>query len=157
MPQGASAVTVLANMGRRILTGRLLNAAPSAGQPGAAAPRYIAWGTGSTADAAVADTALTTEARSSATSGGNVIRVAGTDSQQTTSVTNDTYRVTGTVTADAGKTITEAALFDSDGAAVSPGPPTGGNIFIRGTFGTSGFIGLNTNDAISFTFNIQFT
>lgn len=127
---------ILVNIGRRIITGKLLNSAPSAGQPGAAAPRYIGWGTANTAEAA-AQTTLATEASEA--------RVAGTDTQQTTSVTNDTYQVVGTMTADGTKTIQEAATFDASSS---------GNMFIRGIF--TG-IPVELNDQITFTFKLQIT
>jgi len=72
--------------------------------------------------------------------------VAGTSSQVTTTTTNDTYQVVGTITcAGAGKTITNAGLFDAS---------TGGNLFAKGDF--TG-IALNVGDSIQFTFKIQFT
>lgn len=137
--------SVYTDAGKAITTNRIKGAGTE--------PVYIGWGTGA-GTAAAANTTLFTEARSSATSGGNVTRVTGTSTQQTTTVANDTYRVTGTVTADAGKTITNAGLFDTDGAAVSPGPPTGGNLFCKGDF--TG-ITLAASESISFTFNVTFS
>jgi len=127
---------ILTNVGRQILSGRLLNTAPGAGNPGASAPRYVAWGTGSTAEAA-SQTALATASAEA--------RTAGTDTQQTTSVTNDTYRVVGAITSAGSQTIAEAGLFDAS---------TSGNMLIRGVF--TG-IPVVASDVITFTFNLQFT
>lgn len=108
----------------------------------ASRPLYIQWGTGSgaAASANVVTTTSTTESRT-----------AGTSSQQTTSVTSDTFRVTGTVTAAGTRAITEVGLFD---AAGSGSPPTGGNMCVYGDFSV---INLASSDSIAFTVNVQFT
>jgi hypothetical protein len=105
-------------------------------------PRHLQWGTGSgaAASANVVTTTSTTESRT-----------AGTTSQQTTSVTNDTYRVTGTIVAAGARAITEVGAFD---AAGSGSPPTGGNMGLYGDFSV---INLATNDSIAFTINVVFT
>lgn len=119
--------TVLVNAGRAIITNRLRGSGTE--------PNYVAWGTGA-GTAAVTDTTLFTEASEA--------RVAGTSSQFTTSVTNDTYQVVGTLTcAGAGKTITNAGLFDAS---------TSGNLFLKGDF--TG-IALNVADSIQFTMRVQ--
>jgi hypothetical protein len=121
--------TLVVNTGRAVITNRL--------RAGGTEPVHVAWGTGA-GTAAAADTTLFTEASEA--------RVAGTSSQQTTTTTNDTYRVTGTITcAGAGKTITNAGLFDAS---------TSGNLFFKTDF--TG-IALNVGDAIAFTFNVQFS
>lgn len=63
----------------------------------------------------------------------------------TTTVTNDTYQVVGTMTADGAKTITNAGLFDDS---------TSGNLFVKSDF--TG-IGLALNDTIQFTFKVAFS
>lgn len=108
----------------------------------ASRPLHLQWGTGS--GAAASANAVTTTSTTEA-------RTAGTSSQQTTSVTNDTYRVTGTITAAGSRAITEVGVFD---AAGSSSPPTGGNMCIYGDFGA---INLSTNDSIAFTVNVSFT
>jgi hypothetical protein len=122
----------LTNAGVAILTNRITQAGT--------APKNIGWGTGTTTPA-VTDTALQTEAAPT-TSGG---RTVGTESRTTTTVTNDTYTVTGTVTQNqAGPVaITEAGLFDN---------VTGGNNLIHGVFAA---INTSLNDAIAFTFNLK--
>lgn len=136
---------VLVNAGRAIITNRLGG--------GGTTPGFVSWGTGA-GTAAATDTTLFTEAASNATSGPNNVRVTGTTSQQTTSVTSDTFRVVGTLTAEAGKTITNAGVFDTNGAQTTPTAPSGGNLFVKGDFTD---IALNTGDSIAFTFNLQFT
>lgn len=120
--------TLLVNTGKAIVTNYLNGGA-------ATQPKYVAWGTGA-GTTALTDTTLFTETGS---------RVAGTTTQQTTSTTNDTYQVVGTLTASGTVTITNAGLFD----AVSSG-----NLFVKGDF-TS--IGLNSGDSIQFTIKTQFS
>ena len=94
-------------------------------------PNYMHWGTGTTA-ATTADTALQTPRAES--------RVAGTSSVVTTTVTNDTYQVVGTLTcASTSAAITELGLFDA---------ATSGNMFIRSTFDP---INVAVGDSIQFT------
>ena len=100
------------------------------------APTYIGWGTGTTA-AAAADTALTTASAEA--------RTNGTKAKTTTSVTNDTYQVTRTVTSTSSQTIAEAGLFDAS---------TAGNMYVHGVF--TG-MALGNGDSIAFTFTIQQT
>jgi hypothetical protein len=108
----------------------------------ASRPLYLQWGTGS--GAAATANAVTTTSTTEA-------RTLGTSSQQTTTVTNDTYRVTGTITALGTRAITEVGVFD---AAGSGSPPTGGNMDIYGDFSV---INLATGDSIAFTVNVAFT
>ncbi len=60
-------------------------------------------------------------------------------------ITNDTYRVVGTITADGTKTITNSGLFDA---------ATTGNILVKGDFAG---VALVINESIQFTWNLQFT
>ena len=119
---------VLTDAGEAITTNRV--------KGGGTEPAFVAWGTGA-GTAAKPDTTLFTEASEA--------RVSGTSSQETTTTTNDTYRVIGTLTADAGKTITNAGLFDASSA---------GNLFAKSDF--TGIV-LANGDSIQFTFNIQYT
>ncbi len=119
--------TLLVNGGKAIVTNRIKGAGTE--------PNYVAWGTGAGTTAAT-DTTLFTETGS---------RTAGTSTQQTTSTTNDTYQVVGTLTAGGTLAITNAGLFD----AVSSG-----NLFVKGDFST---INLTTGDSIQFTFKTQFS
>lgn len=99
---------------------------------GATVPKWIDWGTGTTAPVA-GNTALETVKSDEA-------RTVGTGSQATTNTTNDTYQVVGTITcASSGAAITEVGLFDA---------LTSGNLFLRGTFSA---INLNVADSIEFT------
>ena len=97
------------------------------------APVYVAWGSGS-GTASATDTTLFTEESES--------RVSGTKTIETTTVTDDTYQVVGTMTAGGSKTITNAGLFDAS---------TSGNLYIKGDF--TG-IALTSGDKIEFTFKL---
>lgn len=119
---------VLTNAGRAIISNRLKGSGTE--------PNYVAWGTGA-GTAAASDTTLFTESSEA--------RVAGTSSQATTSVTNDTYQVVGTMTASASRAITNAGLFDAS---------TSGNLFVKGDFAT---VNLNSGESIQFTIKYQTT
>ena len=94
----------------------------------------IGWGTGG-GTTAESDTTLFTEASET--------RATGTVSQQTTTVTGDTYRVVGTLTATGTKTITNAGLFDA---------ATTGNMLIKGDHAG---VPLLTGDSIEYTFSLH--
>jgi hypothetical protein len=95
-------------------------------------PLNIGWGTGTTAPVD-GDTALETASAES--------KVAGTSSVQTTTTTDDTYRVVGTITSSSTQSITEAALFDDSDV-----------LFMRGTFTA---INVDNGDSIQFTMEGQ--
>ena len=123
------ASTAVVNKGRDILTNRIIGSGTE--------PKYVAMGTGTTG-VALTDTALGGEVES---------RTTGTSSRTTTSTTNDTYQVTGTVTATTSRTIGEAGLFDQSAL--------GGNLFVRGVLAST--ISLASGDSIAFTFTVQVT
>lgn len=138
--------SVLTNAGRDILTNRIKGSGTE--------PSFVGWGTGA-GTAAVANTSLFTEAMSTTNDGTHNTRATGTSTRQTTSVTNDTYQVAGTLTADAGKTVTNVGLFDTNGQAADlTTAPSGGNLFVKSDF--TG-IPLSTSDSIAFTIKLQFT
>lgn len=120
--------TVLTNAGKDITTNRIKGSGTE--------PNYVAWGTGA-GTAAAADTTLFTESAEA--------RVSGTSTRVTTSTTNDTYQVVGTITASATRAITNAGLFDAS---------TSGNLFVKGDFST---INLASGDSIQFTIKVQFS
>jgi hypothetical protein len=122
--------TVVTNAGKAIITAAL-NALGAGSKP-----EWVAWGTGA-GTAAITDTTLFTESTEET-------RVQGTTSQQTTTTTNDTYRVVATLTvATSNKTITNAGVFTAS---------TVGTLFQKGDF--TG-IALNIGDSIQLTFNTQ--
>lgn len=129
--------SVLTNAGRDILTNRIKGSGTE--------PVYIGWGTGA-GTAGATDTTLFTE-KDVDLSGTTGTRTTGTSSRQTTSVTNDTYRVTGTRTATGAGTVTNAGLWDNSALG-------SGNLFVKGDF--TG-IALASGDSIAFTINLQFT
>lgn len=96
----------------------------------------IGWGTGA-GTAAATDTQLFSE--------DNDGRATATLSQQTTTVTGDTYQAVGTITSTGTKTITNAGLFD----AATEGT---GNMLVKGDF--TG-IPLLSGDSIEFTIKLQ--
>lgn len=94
--------------------------------------KYIGWGSGS--GQGVTSTDLATALPES--------RTDGTDSQQTTNTTGDTFRVAGTLTATAARAVTEVGVFDD---------PTAGSMGIYGDFSV---INLATDDNITFTIDV---
>lgn len=117
---------LLVNAGRATLSGLLA----------ASTSKFVAVGTGATAESA-AQTALVTEVET---------RTSGTQSTVTTSVTNDTYQAVGTVTATTTRALVESGLFDQ--------LATGGNMLVRGTYAT---INLANGDSIQVTWKLQFS
>jgi hypothetical protein len=90
--------------GREVIAGRMIGSSPSQAEP-----LNVGWGTGGVGTGSpytvtVNDVNMFQEASES--------RVAGASSQVTTTSTNDTYQVVGTITAAGTKTIAEAGLFD---------------------------------------------
>lgn len=104
--------------------------------------KYLQWGTGTAAPktANVVTTTSTTEARTT-----------GTPAQFTTTVTNEGYQVTGTITAAGTRAITEVGVFDAAGTG---SPPTGGNMDIYGDFLV---VNLASGDSIAFTVKVTFS
>jgi hypothetical protein len=129
--------SLVPNVGKAICSGRMFGATPTQAEP-----KYLGWGTGAGAGAATS-----TDVSTAATEA----RVAGTSSQVTTTQTNDTHQVVGTITANGGKTITNVGLFDGAG---SGSPPTGAVLYAIFD-GLS--VALNANDAIQFTAKVQFS
>jgi hypothetical protein len=119
---------VLTNAGKAIITNRLKGSGTE--------PNFVTWGTGA-GTAAATDTTLFTESAEA--------RVAGTSTQATTTTTNDSYQVVGTITASATRAITNAGLFDTSSA---------GNLFVKGDFAT---INLVSGDSIQFTIKVVFS
>jgi hypothetical protein len=94
---------------------------------------YVAWGTGA-GTAAKGDTALFTEA--------SEVRVLATRTQPVT----DKIRWVAQITADGGKTITNAGNFTAT--------PTGGTLIVHGDF--TGIV-LALGDKIEFTIDLEIT
>lgn len=122
--------TIATNVARQKLAGALDGTTFTA-------PTYVAHGTGA-GTSAVTDTTLFTE---STTDG----RTNGTASLVTTTVSNDTLQVVGTVTNLTGssETITNAGLFDAS---------TSGNMYMKGDFTGQA---LNAGDKIQYTMKFQ--
>ena len=120
--------TVWANAGKDIATNRIKGLGTE--------PLFVGWGTGA-GTAAIADTTLFVESAEA--------RTSGASTRQTTTTTNDTYQVIGTITATAARAITNAGLLDA---------VTVGNLFVKGDFAT---INLAINDSIQFTIKLSFT
>lgn len=122
----------IVNAGLAIIAKRLMT---QAGESGSAQPepKYLGWGTGTTA-AALGNTGLQTPSAEA--------RVAGSNSNVTTNVANDTYQIVGTITSLSNQTISELGQFDASG---------GGNMLAHWVF--TG-LALNTGDGIQFTTQI---
>lgn len=125
--------TVVTNKGKAMFADRLRTS------PGkyTTSPKFVAIGVGATGaarTAVAADTALSTEVES---------RTSGTESTVTTSVTEDTYQVTGTVTATSERKVDEMGLFDASSA---------GNMSVSATHAVDT---LSSGDSIAYTVKIQ--
>jgi len=125
----ATTVKVTAK-GREIVASRMIGSTPTQTEP-----LDVGWGTGgvgtgSPYTAAVSDVNMFKEAAES--------RVAGTSSQVTTTSTNDTYQVVGTLTSLSGQTIAEALLSDSTTKPFST------TVAAAGVVGSSSATTLNT-------------
>lgn len=118
---------LVTDSGKSIISNRML--------AGGTEPKYVATGTGATAEAA-SQTALVTEVETRAT---------GTSSRVTTTVTNDTYQVVGTINITATRALTETGLFDA---------ATVGNMLCRGVHSV---INLANLDTISYTWKVSFS
>lgn len=125
------------NAGKAVISGRMIGATPTQAEP-----HFLGWGTGAGAGSS-SSTDLSTPATEA--------RVSGTSTQVTTTATNDTHQVVGTITASGAKTITNVGIFD---AAGSGSPPSGGVLYAI-------FDGLsqalNSGDSIQFTAKVQFS
>jgi hypothetical protein len=129
--------TVFSNAGKAIVTGRCIGATPTQTEP-----KFVGIGSGA-GTAAVGDTTLFTEYTTGTWAG--YARTSNTPTQVTTTVTNDTLQNTGTFTAGAAQTVTNAGIFDA---------LTGGNLLMKGDF--TGVV-LANGDSISITAKLQFS
>ncbi len=118
---------VYLNAGKDITTNRLKAAGTE--------PVYIGWGTGAGV-AAIADTTLFLESAEA--------RVTGTSVRATGTTANDTWRLTGTLTASAARTITNAGCFDA---------ATVGNGFVKGDHASTA---LASGESIAYTIDLRF-
>lgn len=121
--------TVLTSAGKAIVTNLVSGLGGTVG-------KWIGWGTGA-GTAAVGDTDVFTASAEA--------RTVGTPTRTTTSVTNDTFQVTGTITATGSRSITNVGTFDA---------LTSGNIFVHADHST---IALLTGESIAYTVTVQFT
>lgn len=119
--------TVFTNVGKQVTTNRVKGSGTE--------PSYVGWGSGA-GTAAITDTTLFSEI---------LPRTLGTSTQVTTTTTNDTYQVVGTIAAAGSVTITNAGLFDA---------ATAGNLFMKGDF--TG-VALTTGESIQFTMKVQYS
>lgn len=127
---------LVTNAGDAIISGRMFGATPSQTEP-----KYLQWGTSSTAEAKT-QTALVAAA--------NEARLAGTSSQVTVTVTNDTHQIVGTITSSSTQTIQEVGVFDAAGSGT---PATGANMYVRGVHGS---VAVNSGDSIAYTIKVTF-
>ncbi len=111
--------TVGTRKSKEMLAGRMIGSTPTQAEP-----KVIAWGLNPAGlTAAATDVGMFDESAEA--------RVNATSSQITTTYTNDTYQLVGTITASAGRTIAELGVFDSTTqpavAAVAAGGVVGSN------------------------------
>jgi hypothetical protein len=133
--------------GRNLITdaGRAAVASRINGSGGAAAFTAIGQGTGATA-ANAADTTLQTEVKADGTAASGVHALATasvTVSRVTTTVTNDTAQLVGTIAETATIAVTESGVFNAD---------TNGTLLCRQTFSAVNVI---SGDSIQLTWKIK--
>ena len=131
--------TVTTNKGKAAFADKWNSSSGGATYPGA--PKWGAVGTGATGasrTAVAADNALSAEVE---------VRVAGTMSIVTTSVTGDTAQNVSTITATGSRAVDEFGLFDASSSG-------GGNMHFSAT---QAVINLATNDSVQTTAKVQFT
>lgn len=136
-PERNRMATVFTTVGKGWVVDRLEVGAAGGAAGTIGDQKFIGWGTGA-GTAAVGDTTLFTEDSGGAPA---YARVSGVVSQPSA----DTYQVVGSLTANGGKTITNAGLFSD---------LTVGTLFIKGDFTA---IPLLLNDSIEFTISLQVT
>lgn len=127
--------TVLTNKERAIVADRIRTTPATY----TTAPKYLAIGTGATAaarTAVAADTALSTEVEA---------RTAGTESVVTTTLTGDTYQVSGSITMTGSRAVDEGGTFDT-------GTSSSGNMAVSWTQAVDNF---GTGDSYNVTVKIQ--
>lgn len=128
-----AAATVLTNKERAMCADRIRTTPATY----TTAPKYLGIGTGATAAARTAiatDTALSTEVET---------RTSGTESVLTTTLTNDTYQVSGSITMTAPRAVDEGGTFDA---------ATVGNMAVSWTQLVDNF---GTGDTYTITVKIQ--
>lgn len=103
--------TIIPTFGKQIFSGRMIGSSPTMAEP-----LNIGFGQGDPNGTRV--TAVTTDkglAGEIVSNGAQTTRIAGTSSQQTTTNTNDTYQVIGTMTCNvASLAVVEAGLFTTN-------------------------------------------
>lgn len=127
--------TVVTNLGKAMAADRLRTTPATF----TVSPHFVAMGVGATGaarTAAVTDVALSTEVET---------RANGTESVVTTTVTNDTTQVVGTITATASRSVDEGGLFNAS-SSVS-----------MGTSATFPVVSLASGDSLQFTWKVQFS
>ena len=129
--------TLLVNAGQAVCAGRMIGGA----SPAQAEPCNIGIGSGAGTTGAT-DTTLFTEYTTGTWTGYARTTTAGT--RVTGTNTNDTYQTTGTFTAGAAQTVTNAGCFDA---------ATVGNMLVKGDF--TGVV-LASGDSIQITIKLRF-
>jgi len=114
------------NAGKAVISGLMLS------DVGEDAFDYLAIGTDNTAPDATQNALLSEK-----------YRIAGTGSQETTTVTNDTARLTGSISITSSISIREAGVFNSDSA---------GDMLARTTFSA---VSVNDGDTVNIGYDIK--
>lgn len=144
-----STTVLVTTKGYEVVAGRMRGSTPTQAEP-----LFMGWGlggvgTGSPYAVAITDVAPFQEGPV----GDYSSRITGTSSLVTTTTTNDTYQVTGTITASTGETIAEMFLSDSSTKAQATTVAAGGVV------GSSSATTLNVASASGFpgsgNYNVQ--
>lgn len=108
-----STIVLVTSKGYEIVASRLKGATPTQAEP-----LFMGWGTGGIGTGAPYTVAVSDVAPfKEGPAGDYSTRITGTSSIVTTTTANDTYQVSGTITASTGETISEMFLSDSSSKA----------------------------------------
>ena len=123
--------SVVTKLGFGVIAGRILNT------PTKNSPRHIGMGTGATSadrTAADTDTALSNEVET---------RTQGVESQVTTTETDDSYKVVGSITTTAARAVDEVGLFTAS---------SGGEMAFSATHAV---VNLDISDSLNYNITIK--
>jgi len=146
-----STTVLVTTKGYEIVAGRMKGATPAQAEP-----LFMGWGTGGVGTGSPYTVAITDVAPfAEGPAGDYSSRITGTSSLVTVTTANDTYQVTGTITASTGETIAEMFLADSATRAPATTVAAGAGTVIGSATNTSMNVGSAAGFPGSGTYFVQ--